>query len=185
MVQRSWSRQRRRRGDSGAGIPRVGSRAGTRAPGRIEPLQALLARQRLTEVETVAEAAPGEEVEQYAMYALGAQFAEVRVDADLGQLRVTRPVGVFDAGRVLNARTARSQLMGGMVGGIGMALHEHAVLDERLGRFVNTNLADYHVPVNADVLDIDVTWIDTADPHANPLGVKGIGEIGITLDRLL
>ena len=149
-------------------------------PARAESLQALLDRQRLTEVEAVAEAEPGEEAEQYAMYAFGAQFAEVRVDADLGQLRVTRLVGVFDVGRVLHAKTARSQLMGGMVWGIGMALHEETVLDERLGRFVNANLADYHVPVNADVPDIDVTWIDAADPHANPLGVKGIGEIGIT-----
>jgi xanthine dehydrogenase YagR molybdenum-binding subunit len=126
-------------------------------------------------------AAPGDEAERYAMYAFGAQFAEVRVDADLGQLRVTRLVGVFDVGRVLNAKTARSQLLGGMVGGIGMALHEHTVMDDRLGRFVNANLADYHVPVNADVPAIDVAWIEgAADPYANPLGVKGIGELGIT-----
>jgi xanthine dehydrogenase YagR molybdenum-binding subunit len=150
-------------------------------PSRGETLRALLARQRVAEVEALGEAEPGDEAERYAMYAFGAQFAEVRVDADLGQLRVTRLVGVFDVGRVLNAKTARSQLLGGMVGGIGMALHEHTVMDDRLGRFVNANLADYHVPVNADVPAIDVAWIEgAADPYANPLGVKGIGELGIT-----
>jgi xanthine dehydrogenase YagR molybdenum-binding subunit len=150
------------------------------ASGRGELLPALLARHGLGEVEALGEAEPGEEAEQYAMYAFGAQFVEVRVDADLGQVGVARLVGVFDIGRVLNARTARSQLVGGMVGGIGMALHEHTVMDDRLGRFVTTNLADYHLPVNADVPAIDVAWIDGADPYANPLGVKGIGEIGIT-----
>jgi xanthine dehydrogenase YagR molybdenum-binding subunit len=149
-------------------------------PSRGETLQALLARQGLADVEALGEAEPGAEVEEYAMYAFGVQFAEVRVDADLGQLRVSRLVGVFDVGRVLNAKTARSQLLGGMVGGIGMALHEQTVLDDRLGRIVNNNLADYHLPVNADVPAIDVTWVEGADPYANPLGVKGIGEIGIT-----
>ena len=95
-------------------------------------------------------------------------------------VRVSRMVGVFDIGRALNAKLARSQLMGGMVWGIGMALHEQTVMDERLGRVVNNNLAEYHVPVNADVPAIEVAWIEGADPHANPIGVKGIGEIGIT-----
>jgi xanthine dehydrogenase YagR molybdenum-binding subunit len=102
------------------------------------------------------------------------------VDADLGRVRVARMVGVFDVGRVLNAKTARSQLMGGMVGGIGMALHEATDLDERLGRVVNADLGEYHVPVQADVPEIDVSWIGTPDEHANPLGAKGIGELGIT-----
>jgi xanthine dehydrogenase YagR molybdenum-binding subunit len=114
------------------------------------------------------------------MYAFGAQFVEVRVDADLGAVRVARMVGVFDVGRVLNAKTARNQLVGGMVWGIGMALHEQMVMDERLGRAVNANLAEYHVPVHADVPDIDVTWIDGSDEQVSAIGVKGIGELGIT-----
>jgi xanthine dehydrogenase YagR molybdenum-binding subunit len=127
-----------------------------------------------------ADAKPGEEHEQYGMYAFGAQFVEVRVDTDLGVVRVSRMVGVFDIGRALNERLARSQLVGGMVWGLGMALYERTAMDERLGRFVNANLAEYHVPVESDVPAIDVTWVDAVDEHANPIGAKGIGEIGIT-----
>jgi xanthine dehydrogenase YagR molybdenum-binding subunit len=114
------------------------------------------------------------------MYAFGAQFAEVKVDEDLGQVRVTRMVGAFAAGRILNAKTARSQLMGGMIWGIGMALMENTIVDPVRGRIVNANLAEYHVPVNMDVPDIDVITVDEEDPYVNPAGVKGIGEIGIT-----
>jgi xanthine dehydrogenase YagR molybdenum-binding subunit len=145
-----------------------------------ERLEELVARHPDAKLEARARAAPGEEEDRYAMYAFGAQFAEVRVDAALGGVRVSRMVGVFDIGRALNAKTARSQLLGGMVGGIGMALHEETVFDERLGRVVNNNLAEYHVPVQADVPDIEVAWIDGADLRANPLGAKGIGELGIT-----
>jgi xanthine dehydrogenase YagR molybdenum-binding subunit len=147
---------------------------------RGETLQAMLTRQGQKQVEAHGDAKPGEERERYSMYAFGAQFAEVRVDADLGQLRVSRMVGVFGAGRILNAKTARSQFIGGMVWGIGMALYEDTVMDERLGRFVNNNLAEYHIPVNADVPAIDASWVDEVDEHVNPIGVKGIGEIGIT-----
>jgi xanthine dehydrogenase YagR molybdenum-binding subunit len=114
------------------------------------------------------------------MYAFGAQFAEVRVDHELGIVRVSRMVGVFDVGRALNARTARSQLLGGMVWGIGMALTEDTVIDGRLGRVVTANLADYHVPVDADVPDLDVSWIGAPDEHVNAVGAKGLGELGIT-----
>ena len=114
------------------------------------------------------------------MYAFGAQFAEVRVDADLGQLRVTRMVGAFAGGRILNAKTARSQLMGGMVWGIGMAMNEDTITDARRGRIVNANLAEYHVPVNLDTPAIEVVMVPEMDTHVNPAGVKGIGEIGIT-----
>jgi xanthine dehydrogenase YagR molybdenum-binding subunit len=131
-------------------------------------------------LEAEAGAKPGSEQQQYSMYVFGAQFAEVRVDATLGQLRVSRMLGAFGAGRILNPRTARSQFIGGMVWGIGMALTEETVMDARLGRFVNNNLAEYHVPVNADVPAIDAVWVDEEDTHVNPLGVKGIGEIGIT-----
>ena len=128
--------------------------------GRSEPLQSIAARH--GEVEATAEAKPDDADKEYGMYAFGAQFAEVRVDAALGQMRVSRLVGVFDIGRALNARTARSQLIGGMVWGLGMALHENTVMDERLGRIVNNNLAEYHVPVNADVPAIEVAWLEGA-----------------------
>jgi xanthine dehydrogenase YagR molybdenum-binding subunit len=150
------------------------------AGARSEKLAALFARhgQRALEVEVASQ--PGAEQEQYSMYVFGAQFAEVRVDADLGQLRASRMVGVFGAGRILNARTARSQFMGGMIWGLGLAFYEHGAMDPRLGRFVNNNLSEYHIPVHADIPEIDALWVDEVDTHVNPLGVKGIGEIGIT-----
>jgi xanthine dehydrogenase YagR molybdenum-binding subunit len=114
------------------------------------------------------------------MFSFGAQFAEVRVDADLGQVKVSRMVGAFGAGTILNAKTARSQFMGGMIWGISFALLEQNAYDERLARIVNNNLAEYHVPTNADVGSIDVLWIEEADLHVSPMGAKGIGEIGIT-----
>jgi xanthine dehydrogenase YagR molybdenum-binding subunit len=149
-------------------------------PSKSESFQALIARSGQEQVEAVASAKPGAEKERYSMYAFGAQFAEVHVDADLGQLRVARMVGCFGTGRILNAKTARSQFMGGMVWGISMALYEHAMTDYRLGRWVNNNLAEYHVPTNSDVGQIDVLWVDEKDDHINPIGAKGIGEIGIT-----
>jgi len=108
-----------------------------------------------------------------------AVFAEVRLDEELGMLRVARVVNAVAAGRILNAKTAHSQIMGAVVGGIGMALHEETVIDHRYGRFINHNFAEYHVPVNADIHDIDVIFVDEVEPHLNPLGVKGVGEIGI------
>jgi xanthine dehydrogenase YagR molybdenum-binding subunit len=149
-------------------------------PARGETFEAVLARHGRQEVEASAEAKPGREHEHWAMYAFGAQFAEVRVDAELGAVRVSRMLGVFEAGRMMNAKTARSQLMGGMVWGIGLALQERTIMDERLGRPVNNNLAEYHVPVNADVPSIEVAWIDGNDPLVSSVGAKGIGEIGIT-----
>jgi xanthine dehydrogenase YagR molybdenum-binding subunit len=117
--------------------------------------------------------------EPLAKHAFGAQFVEVRVDADTAEVRVARALGVFACGRILNPKTARSQFIGGMTMGIGMALHEESVLDVHLGTYVNHDLAMYHVPVNADVPDIEATWVDEEDPHINPMGSKGIGEIGI------
>jgi xanthine dehydrogenase YagR molybdenum-binding subunit len=154
-------------------------RLSTRNGSRGETFAELMSRQS-GPVEGHGDAKPGDEKDKYSSYAFGAQFAEVRVDADLGQIRVSRMTGVFGAGKILNAKTARSQLMGGMVWGISLALHEHTMMDERLGRFVNNNLAEYHVPVNADVPEIEVLWVDEVDSHINPIGVKGIGEIGIT-----
>ncbi len=117
--------------------------------------------------------------QQFSMHAFGAQFAEVRVNADTGEVRVPRLLGVFAAGRIINPKTARSQLLGGMTWGLSMALHEGSVLDPRFGDYVNHDFAEYHIATNADVGTIDVTWIDEDDPHLNPMGSKGIGELGI------
>ncbi len=117
--------------------------------------------------------------EDYARHAFGAVFAEVAVDTVTGEVRTRRLLGVFAAGRILNARTARSQFIGGMTMGLGMALTEQSTLDARLGGFVERDLAAYHVPAHADVPDIDAHWIEEHDPHLNPVGGKGIGEIGI------
>jgi xanthine dehydrogenase YagR molybdenum-binding subunit len=117
--------------------------------------------------------------EKYAMHGFGAQFAEVQVDADLAEIRLKRFTGVFSAGRLLNAKIGRSQLMGGMVMGIGMALHEDTVVDTNRGRIMSASLADYVIPVSADVPDIDVLFVDEDDPHVTPVSTKGIGEIGI------
>jgi xanthine dehydrogenase YagR molybdenum-binding subunit len=116
---------------------------------------------------------------QYGMHSFGAQFAEVEIDKDLGTIHVSRFVGAFGAGKILNAKTARSQFIGGITYGIGMALTEEALWDDKFGRVMNADLAEYHVPVNADIHDIEVIMIDEVDPHINPIGVKGIGEIGI------
>ncbi|MDR0359206.1 MAG: xanthine dehydrogenase family protein molybdopterin-binding subunit, partial [bacterium] len=117
--------------------------------------------------------------EPFARHAFGAQFAEVRVDVDTGEVRVPRLVGVFAAGRIVNPTTARSQLVGGMTMGLSMALFEESVLDVRFGDYVTHDLASYHVASCADVRDVDVSWVEEDDPHLNPMGSKGIGEIGI------
>jgi xanthine dehydrogenase YagR molybdenum-binding subunit len=117
--------------------------------------------------------------ESLAKHAFGAQFVEVRVDVDTGEVRAPRMVGVFACGRIINPKTARSQFIGGMTMGLSMALLEETLLDARLGSYVNHDLAMYHVAANADIGEIDVTWIDEEDLHVNPMGSKGIGEIGI------
>ncbi|WP_049571611.1 xanthine dehydrogenase family protein molybdopterin-binding subunit [Nonomuraea sp. SBT364] len=115
----------------------------------------------------------------YATHAFGAQFAEVRVDPATGETRVPRLLGVFAVGRVIDPDLARSQFVGGMTMGLGMALMEESVTDEEFGGFTNHDLAQYHVPACADVPDVRAYWIDEDDPHLNPMGAKGIGEIGI------
>jgi len=116
----------------------------------------------------------------YAMHAHGAVFAEVKVDPDLGQMRATRLVGAFAAGRIVNPRMVQSQLYGGMIWGVSFALHEQAIMDPRSGRPMNASLAEYHVPVNADVPSLEAILVEEHDPHVNALGIKGVGEIGIT-----
>jgi len=126
-----------------------------------------------------ATAGPSADEKDFAMHAFGAQFAEVAVHADTGEIRTRRLLGVFDAGRVINPRTARSQLVGGMIMGLSMALHEHSVMDHRYGQVINHDLASYHVAAHADIPEIDAVWLGTPDPHYNTLGAKGIAEIGI------
>ena len=149
-------------------------------PARSESFQALLTRHGDQPIEGKADAKPGDETQQYAMHAFGAIFAEVRVDPDLGTVKVSRMLGAYGVGRVLNPKTARSQLIGGITFGIGMALMEHTITDLRTGRYVNADIAEYHIPVHADVPPIEIFFADERDPHVDPIGAKGIGEIGIT-----
>jgi xanthine dehydrogenase YagR molybdenum-binding subunit len=114
----------------------------------------------------------------YSIHTYGAHFAEVGVDADTAEIRLRRMLGVFSVGRILNAKTARSQLIGGMTWGVSSALHEEAVVDPRSGAFVNRDLAEYLVPVHADIPPIDAVVLDGSDDKANALGVKGVGELG-------
>jgi xanthine dehydrogenase YagR molybdenum-binding subunit len=116
----------------------------------------------------------------FAMHAHGAVFAEVKVDPDLGQVRATRVVGAFAAGRIINPRMVGSQLCGGMIWGVSFALQEQSIVDSRSGRPMNANLAEYHIPVNADVPSLEAILVEEHDPHVNALGIKGVGEIGIT-----
>lgn len=149
-------------------------------PSRRDPIAAVLARAGGQPIEATTSTKPGDEKQRYSFHSWGAVFAEVHVDADLGSIRVARLTGVYNVGRMLNVKTARSQLMGGLVWGIGAALEEATTLDKQYGRFINANLAEYHVPVNADVGALDVLVLDEPDPFINSLGSRGIGEIGIT-----
>jgi xanthine dehydrogenase YagR molybdenum-binding subunit len=141
----------------------------------------ILARAGLATVEASGKSASNPAAQStYAMNAHGAVFAEVKVDPELGQIRATRLVGAFAAGRIINPRMVHSQYYGGMIWGVSFALHERAVMDARSGRIMNANLAEYHVPVNADVPSLEAILVAEADPHVNALGIKGVGEIGVT-----
>jgi hypothetical protein len=122
---------------------------------------------------------PGRNNKDFSQQSYGAHFAEVGVDEDTGEVRLHRMLGVFTAGRILNAKTARSQAIGGMVFGVGAALHEEMTLDPRFGYFVNHDLAEYHVPVHADIPAIEAIFLAELDDKSNPLKSKGIGELGI------
>ncbi|TWB88921.1 xanthine dehydrogenase YagR molybdenum-binding subunit [Bradyrhizobium macuxiense] len=169
-------------GAGNAGVVARGGRLHRRDDdARSESYAEILARAGLAEVDaTGSGAADAAAQSQYAMHAHGAVFAEVKVDPELGQIRATRLVGAFAAGRIINPLMVQSQLRGGMIWGLSFALHEEAVMDHRSGRILNANLAEYHVPVNADVPPMEVITVDEHDPHVNPLGIKGVGEIGIT-----
>lgn len=145
-----------------------------------EPFTAIIARAGKPFIEGSASAAPTAEMRKHAFQSFGAHFVEVRVDELLGRVRVSRVFSAIDVGRILNHKLAKSQIQGSVVMGIGMALMEHTVFDSRTGRPVTDSLADYAVPVNADIRDIDVYFTDKADPYLNRVGCRGVGEIGIT-----
>jgi xanthine dehydrogenase YagR molybdenum-binding subunit len=147
---------------------------------RKEPAAAVIARSAAHVVEAQASSKAGDETKRYSMHSFGGVFAKVHVDPELGLVRVPRVVAAYGVGNVINEKTARSQLMGGIVWGISQALFEESVLDRRHGRFVNANLAEYHVPVNADIGDIDILFVPEHDPHVNALGAKGLGEVSMT-----
>jgi xanthine dehydrogenase YagR molybdenum-binding subunit len=147
--------------------------------GRYESYASILNRAHRDELVCEAEAPMPFEMWKYSMHSYGAQFCEVRVNAVTGEVRVSHFLGSFDCGRILNAKTATSQFKGGIIMGLGLALSEKALFDERSGRIMNPSLAEYHMPVQMDVPAIEVLWTDIPDPHS-PLGAHGIGEIGIT-----
>ena len=148
-------------------------------PERRETYASILTRAARDSVTVDAEASQPLELMHWSMHSHGAMFCEVRVNAVTGEVRVSRFLAVFDCGRIINAKTAASQFRGGIVMGIGLALMEETQFDERNGRIMNPSLAEYHVPVHADVPYIEVMWTDTPDPHT-PMGARGVGEIGIT-----
>ena len=148
-------------------------------PTRRESYVSILERAQRDEIVVNKDASPPLELMHWSMHSHSAIFCEVRVNAVTGETRVSRILGSFDCGRILNPKTARSQFRGGIIMGLGMALMEETQFDERNGRIMNPSLAEYHVPVHLDVPEIDVIWTDIADPHT-PMGAHGIGEIGIT-----
>lgn len=162
-------------------VARDGRLHAARDESRSEAYADIIARAGGAAIEGKGSAArPPEDAARYAMYSHGAVFAEVKIDPILFQMRVTRLVGAFAAGRIINPKLAESQLMGGMIWGISFALHEEARFDKRTGRIMNADFAGYHIPVNADVRGLEVMTVHEDDPHVNPLGIKGVGEIGVT-----
>jgi xanthine dehydrogenase YagR molybdenum-binding subunit len=148
-------------------------------PERRESYASILTRAERDEVSAEAAAPPPLEMANWSMHSFGALFCEVRVNAVTGEPRVSRFLGSFDCGRIINPKTAASQFRGGIVMGLGLALMEETLFDERNGRIMNPSLSEYHVPVHMDIPEIDVMWTDIPDPYA-PMGARGIGEIGIT-----
>jgi xanthine dehydrogenase YagR molybdenum-binding subunit len=146
-------------------------------PNRGESYQDLLRRRRWGPLDAQETWSPGDAAERFSMHAYGAVFAEVAVDEQLGQARERRMYAVYDAGRIINPLLAHSQAIGGMVGGIGMALLEATELDHRDGRIINANMSDYLVPINADISSLDATFLPAEDTIADPLGVKCLGEL--------
>lgn len=148
-------------------------------PSRSVSVPEVMRRNGLTEVTETFESRPSKERDKYATMAHGAQFVEVKVDPDLGVVRVTRAIEVTACGKIINPKASHSQEIGGVVWGIGMALQEATEIDHRFGRIMNPNLQHYHVPVNADVHEIETLFVEEDDTVVNPLGVKGMGELGM------
>jgi xanthine dehydrogenase YagR molybdenum-binding subunit len=149
------------------------------APERCESYVSILQRAGREELTVEAAAPPPFEMLHWSMHSFGAMFCEARVNVVTGEPRISRVLGSFDCGRIMNAKTASSQFRGGIIMGLGLALMEETQFDQRNGRVMNASLAEYHVPVQMDVPNIDVIWTDIPDPHA-PMGAHGVGEIGIT-----
>ncbi len=168
---------------AGLKVEEVGSRDGglckLDAPAGCESYASILERSQREEVTAEASAPQSLEMQHWSIHSYGAMFCEMRVNAITGELRISRFLGSFDCGRIMNAKTAASQFRGGIIMGLGLAIMEETQFDERNGRIVNASLAEYHVPVHMDVPEIDVIWTDIPDPHT-PMGARGIGEIGIT-----
>jgi len=160
-------------------VARDGGLARADGTGTVVPFQDLLREHNLGWVAAEATSKPGEETKKLSSAAFGAVFVEVRVDPDLGTVRVPRIIGAYDVGRVINPKTARSQCIGGMVQGVGMALLEQADWDPRFGRVMNANLAEYLVPVCADIAELAAIFVPNDDRAFNPLGVKGLAEVAI------
>lgn len=139
----------------------------------------VLKKNNLPQIEITKESQGGKERDSYSMYSFSIHFVQVKVHSLTGVVKVSKIVSVGDSGTIVSPKTARSQMLGGAVGGIGMALTEESIIDHRYGRYINNNFADYHVPVNADVPEIDVNFINKPDPYINPMGAKGMGEIAL------
>jgi xanthine dehydrogenase YagR molybdenum-binding subunit len=154
-----------------------GSLSATGAAGRAETYQDILRRRGRASMDTLQSWSPGDGNQRFSSYAYGAVFAEVSVDELLGMARIRRIFAAYDIGRVINPKLAHSQALSGMVAGIGMALLESGVTDHRDGRIVNANLADYLVPINADVPELDAAFIGGEEPAADPIGIKGLAEL--------
>ncbi len=146
---------------------------------RAEPLDVLVARAAPEGVYVEGSITPAADARDYSQHTYGAHFAEVGVDPDTGEVRLRRMFGVFAAGRILNAKTAMSQITGGMIWGVGTALHEYNAVDPRYGSFIAQDLAGYHVPAHADIANLSAMFLDEVDDKANPMGIKGVGELGI------
>ncbi|RYY22133.1 MAG: xanthine dehydrogenase family protein molybdopterin-binding subunit, partial [Sphingobacteriaceae bacterium] len=140
---------------------------------------AILKNANLPLLEITQESKGDEKAQKYSMYSFSSHFAQVYVHPLTGMIKIKKVVAVVDAGKIVNLKTASSQMIGGAVGGIGMAMTEEAVMDSRFGKLINGNFADYHVPVQADIPQIDAIFIDKPDPIINPIGTKGIGEISL------
>jgi len=148
-------------------------------PSRSVNVSELMRKNSTAEIEDTFQASPSAERQNYATGAHGVQFAEVKIDPDLRTIKVTRVIEVSACGKIMNPKTSHSQEIGGIVWGIGMALQEATEIDHRYGRMMNPNLQHYHVPVNADILDVETFFVEEDDKIVNPLGVKGMGELGL------